>query len=926
MSREAYDQNSTSQFLNTERGKTKSNTIDVPSITLPKGGGAIKGIDEKFSVNAVNGTAAFSIPLPFSPARGASPALGLAYNSGAGNGVFGLGWALNLPSIKRKTDNGLPQYLDDVDGDTFLFSEAEDLVPEFARDQDGRFIIDAGGNYSIKENDSTDGNFTIRFYKPRIEGLFARIERWSSKTAAEIKWRVINKENLTTLFGWSDASRIYDPKDPGRVFSWLPEFSFDDRGNCVRYVYKRENAQGLDKTLLHNRNKMAGGAITYTNLYLEKVLYGNKTPYRQFNDPYPGESGFMFQTVFDYGEYEKDVPHSKSKDWEYREDAFSDYKAGFEIRTTRLCRRVLLFHYFSELPGGSALVKALAFQYDTAIQSDFSFLKSITVHGYIKKADGNYTGKSLPPIEFAYQQHEWNGEIRTISQKNLTHLPAGLAQPQTQLTDLFGEGLPGLLTEQAQGFYYKRSLGDGKFEEAGLVSPKPSFSGLGGQLQLLDLDADGGRQLVAYATQPRGYFELNDDEKWQPFRTFRQFPNIDLQDACARLLDLNGDGKPDILITEENVFTWYESAGREGFAGARKTMQPFDEEAGPHIVFADPKQTVFLADMSGDGLTDLVRIRNGEVCYWPNLGYGRFGAKIGMDNAPVFDQPDAFNPSFLRLADIDGSGTTDIIYLGKSRFSCWMNLSGNAFGATPFEMDPFPEVHSQANIIVADLLGNGLACIVWSSPLAKDTQAPLKYIDLMNGRKPHLMAGYKNNLGKEVSLEYTPSTRFYIADKLAGRPWVTRLHFPVHCLSKTETRDKISGCRFVSSYRYHHGYYDHAEREFRGFGLVEQTDTEHFEHWVKGAAGNIVDRELHQAPVLNKSWFHTGSFFGREKILSQFVREFWYEEMPRQGFAVVNHELHLPDARLVAAPGLDPGLIDHRVRASGGKAYGPVRG
>ena len=27
--------------------------------------------------------------------------------------------------------------------------------------------------------------------------------------------------------------------------------------------------------------------------------------------------------------------------------------------------------------------------------------------------------------------------------------------------------------------------------------------------------------------------------------------------------------------------------------------------------------------MSGDGLTDLVRIRNGEVCYWPNLGYGR---------------------------------------------------------------------------------------------------------------------------------------------------------------------------------------------------------------------------------------------------------------------------------------------------------------
>ena len=57
----------------TDGGKTKSNAIEVPSISLPKGGGSIKGIDQKFTVNAVNGTAAFSIPLPVSPARGAAP-------------------------------------------------------------------------------------------------------------------------------------------------------------------------------------------------------------------------------------------------------------------------------------------------------------------------------------------------------------------------------------------------------------------------------------------------------------------------------------------------------------------------------------------------------------------------------------------------------------------------------------------------------------------------------------------------------------------------------------------------------------------------------------------------------------------------------------------------------------------------------------
>ncbi len=909
MNRENGNQDPSSQFLNTDRGKTKSNAIEIPSISLPKGGGAIKGIDEKFSVNAVNGTASFSVPLPFSPARGATPALSLSYNSGAGNSIFGLGWELSLPSVKRKTDKKLPQYLDEIDSDTFLFSQAEDLVPEFRKELDGSFSQDSDGNYIIKEKDSADGLFTIRFYKPRIEGLFARIERWSNKTSQEIKWRVISKENVTTLFGWSDKSRISEPKNAHKVFEWLPEFVFDDKGNCSHYIYKKEDNKGLDESLIHNRNRLESGNITYTNLYIEKVLYANKKPYKNFNDIFPPETDYCFQTVFDYGEYNLNAPYDKVDTWNFRQDAFSENKAGFEIRTTRLCKRVLLFHYFDELPGGSALVKSLDFEYDTATEESFTFLKSLTSYGYIKKTDGTYSHKNLPPLEFEYQKHDWNKDIKTIASENLIHAPAGLDESEYQFTDLFNEGLSGILTEQGEGWFYKHSLGGGKFEQARLVSPKPSFTGLGAQLQLMDLDADGTKQLVSYHAEPKGFFELSDEEEWQPFRPFENIPNIDMGDKNVRMIDLNGDGRPDVLITEDHVFSWYESVGRKGFKSACRTIKNFDEEIGPHIVFADSRQTIFLADMSGDGLTDIVRIRNGEVCYWPNLGYGKFGRKVAMDHAPVFDHADSFNPSYLRLADIDGSGNNDIIYLGKNKFSCWMNLSGNAFSVTPFEIDTFPEIHTQARITVTDLLGNGVACIVWSSSLSKDTQAPLKYIDLMDSRKPHIMVSYKNNLGKEVSLEYTPSTKFYIDDKLAGKPWVTKLHFPVHCISKTETRDTISGYRFISSYKYHHGYYEHAEREFRGFGMVEQTDAEHFEHWVKGNASNIVDQELHQEPVITKTWFHTGAFLSRDKILNQFAHEYWYEEMERKGFSVVNLETPLPDAQLIAAPGLAPSIL-----------------
>ena len=61
-----------------------------------------------------------SVPLAVSPGRsGFGPQLALSYDSGAGNGPFGFGWSLSLPSITRKTDKGLPTYQDADESDVF---------------------------------------------------------------------------------------------------------------------------------------------------------------------------------------------------------------------------------------------------------------------------------------------------------------------------------------------------------------------------------------------------------------------------------------------------------------------------------------------------------------------------------------------------------------------------------------------------------------------------------------------------------------------------------------------------------------------------------------------------------------------------------------------------------------------------------------
>src|ERR1700736_2992302 len=112
-----------------ETGGTNSSSpsgnfaASAPKIALPKGGGAIRGIGEKFAANPVTGTGSISVPIATSAGRsGFGPQLSLSYDSGSGNGPFGMGWSLSLPAITRKTDKGLPQYHDDEESDVFILS------------------------------------------------------------------------------------------------------------------------------------------------------------------------------------------------------------------------------------------------------------------------------------------------------------------------------------------------------------------------------------------------------------------------------------------------------------------------------------------------------------------------------------------------------------------------------------------------------------------------------------------------------------------------------------------------------------------------------------------------------------------------------------------------------------------------------------
>lgn len=576
----------------------------APAISLPRGGGAVRGLGEKFAANPVTGTGSLTIAIATSPGRsGFGPQLSLSYDSGAGSGPFGLGWRLSTPNISRKTDKGLPRYFDAADSDEFILSGSEDLVPVNNDDRREGEVLAlrtvAGNSYQIQR------------YRPRIESLFARIEQWTNPDDPSDRfWRSISRDNITTWYGRTSESRIFDPGDPTRIFSWLICESHDDKGNVMVFRYKEEDTTDVDLTQLHERNRTDRGRSA--NRYLKRVRFGNRLPYfptlletQPWSSPpgadtSDGSIDWHFETVFDYGEHDADSPTPADiGNWSIRRDPFSSYRAGFECRTYRLCQRILMFHHFPDEindpnaadavngfgVGASCLVNSTDLEYhyeqdpNNARNPIHSLLISATQCAYKRLSQNRYRKRTLPSVKFEYSQAKIQDEVHDIDPDSVENLPQGLDGALYRWVDLDGEGLSGLLTEQGKSWLYKRNLSPvGVQAESGQKTTKARFAPLervteipslsaisNGRQQLLDLAGDGQLDLAEFDSPTPGFFERTHDEGWNPFKPFESLPVLNWSDPNLKFVDLTGDGHADILITEHKAFCWHPSLAEAGF-------------------------------------------------------------------------------------------------------------------------------------------------------------------------------------------------------------------------------------------------------------------------------------------------------------------------------------------------------------------------
>ncbi|TDD34975.1 hypothetical protein E1287_15245 [Actinomadura sp. KC06] len=729
----------------TEAGATDGSgrmTTGVPEMALPQGGGAIRGIGEKFEPDPHTGTGNHTVPIELPPGRdGFQPRLALSYSTGAGNGPYGLGWSLSVPQISRRTDRGVPRY----DGsDVFVLSGAEDLVP------------------------APGGTGGVHRYRPRTEGLFARIERHAGF------WRVHGRDGLVSTY----ADVVADPKDPAKIFAWLLSHTTDPAGNRIEYRYDPPD-QGMR--------------------YLREIRYADHGD--------RAAPQFLASVEFSY---------------EDRPDAFSAYRCGFEIRTAKRCAQIR-----TTVLGDTVRVYELGYSNDLG-GNGVSLLRSVRSVG----KDGTRI-QALPPAEFSYTPFAPAGR-RFRRVEGAAFPPGSLARPELEMVDITGDGLPDVI-ELAGTARFWRNRGDGRFDRPRSFPSAPGARLGDPGVQILDADGDGRADLMV-SGERAGYFPLGHTGAFAPFRPYEQAPGFALDDPEVRLIDLTGDGVTDALRSGARFECFFNDPVR-GWGRTRRVPRRGPAEF-PDVSFADPR--VKTADMTGDGLTDIVLVTDGAVDYWPNLGHGNWGGRIRMLGAPRL--PRDFDPRRVLLGDVDGDGRADLLYVADGSITVLINQSGERF-AEPVVVRGTPSTTDRDDVRLTDLLGTGTAGVLWSTePGAGGTG--MHFLDLTGGAKPYLLSEIRNGLGALTRVGYKPSTHFLVADaKSPATRWRTSLPFPVQVVASVETIDQLTGSRFTAAYSYHHGYWDGHEREFRGFARVDRRDS---------AAAGV-------APVETRTWFHIGT-------------------------------------------------------------------
>ena len=702
----------------------------------------MEGLGEKFQPQINTGAFTYQVPLRLPPMRGGAPSLALEYNPGNENGMLGLGWALRIPCVQRQTDKGLPRY---IPTDRFCDENAEELVH------------------------LADGS-----YRQKIEGLFIRYQQTTNGG-----W-IGNLPNGSLLaFGSTNQSRL-DWAGQG-TFRWMIDFSQDSNGNLARYFYIQDSQQ----------------------IYPSEIRYGLHAT----------QASDYFSVRFGYSA---------------RPDPFVDCRPRFASTNGLRLNSIAVFfgaRRIREWQFGYSTNSAVSL-----LCSITEFGDERSVNGASAQVNVDYlppTQFGYTPFVWTNRP-----AVQTINfdpqEENFSFDGEGLGG-RAEFVDINHDGLPDIvINNNGNPASPWRSLINpgpisGTWPLSQLITNPPPVTGASlGQpgVRLIDLNGDGKAKLMLAqddSDMDFDYYDFLSPTTLGPAQLYETANGISISDSEVQFVDLDDDKAIDVLRLDP-ASGFLEALYTRNYLGEPNAYAVVNMPAGTQFDFGQGWQ---LADMNGDRLLDFVLLNgtdNTEVCQ--NLGWGDFAPPYLMTGGPDQTelQPNS-GTSGPHLVDINQDGLADLVIVENGDVKIWLNQNGtNWLGPTIVGGTP-PYEEGQTAVRFADINGNGSTDIIWH----QNQDTFIQYVDFFPNGKAYLLNHASTTLGRTLDITYRSSTDFLTEDAAAGNPWNTAAPFAMPVMAQIAEGDGL-GKLYTNQFSYANDYYDPIEHQFRGFENAIQTE------------------------------------------------------------------------------------------------------
>jgi virulence plasmid B protein/VCBS repeat protein len=492
--------------------------------------------------------------------NGMTPQLSLEYDSNAADNtsIVGYGWSLSIPYIKRVNKYGTDR----------LYASSTSV---FFSALDGE-LVRVG---------------TTSEYRPRVDnGAFRRYVLDSNA------WTVLEKDGGQLFFGTATSSRRDDPADSSRIFSWHLAKVRDANDNYISYSYYKEAGQ------------IYPSLITYTeNATTDGIFSASFTREARSDNLVSNETGFTATTTYRI----KQIETSVSGSWASRYDL--GYATGHNGNRSLLAS---VTRTGRDESGNTIALPATNFSYETYGSSDKKWIEDESWEvpvNIVRDRAGYDDGARFVDI---------NGDslVDIIQSNNTSFYPGN--QPPAYQAVYINTGEAWELSDD----WDIPSPYNGRFGfSGGFIYPNgPGTMDLGARFA--DVNKDGFTDILwsysvdncyppnlCYDYTIRDVYINNGVNGWATSSAWTLPSDIEFmhegRDAGGRVVDVNGDGLPDLLSSMQGTSSKaYLNTGSGWQAAATSTWivpQPF---ANPGTYFGAGTE---IADVNGDGLPDIVR-------------------------------------------------------------------------------------------------------------------------------------------------------------------------------------------------------------------------------------------------------------------------------------------------------------------------------